>query len=226
MNADELAALSRATLDGIRGADTNAGTGDQIVNDFARSAFVDNTGRMANVGAGAQAVAQAEAQQAEAARRAQIQKLQDKLDPSKYQMRRKQDGGFDFLDPEGNFIDINRYAQVTGQRPSDILKYSDNPFDQQYINDYNNTKGVIEAIQMGDTDTLQALLKDNQNIDPNMKPEDLMKELIRRYPHIYGAGRYGDSLKNNGTPIFKYNLGMGMGGAASGGGISTSDYGY
>lgn len=226
MNLDELKALSQATLAGIRGGDTNAGTADAAVNDFARSSFTDALTNSFNVGGAAQAAAAAEKEREEQARRAEMQKIQDKLDPSKYTMRRKEDGGFDFIDPDGNLIDINRYSQVTGQRPADILKYSDNPFDQQFVNDYNNTKGVIDAIQQGDTDTLQAYLKDNANIDPNMKPEDLMKELIRRYPHIYGAGQYADSIKNNGNSIFRYNLGLGAGTGSAQGGISTSDYGY
>jgi hypothetical protein len=56
-----------------------------------------------------------------------------------------------------------------------------------------------------------------------MKPEDLMRELIRKYPHIYGNGQYADSYKNNNNPLLRYNTGIPTGGAASGGG---SNYGF
>lgn len=227
MNLDELKALSQATLQGIRGGNTDAGTGNAAVNDFARASFGDALLGGANLGAAASSTAAAEEERAAAARQSEIQRIQNKLDPNKYQMRRKEDGGFDFLDPEGNMIDINQYSQVTGQRPSDILKYSDNPLDQQYINDYSKTKSIITAIQDGDDIALQDYLKDEQNIDIKQSPEDLMKELIRRYPHIYGAGRYQDTAKNNGRSIFKLNTGgIPAAGGAGTGGISMSDYGY
>lgn len=221
---DELKKLSQATLAGIQGANTDAGTGDAIVNDFARSNFRDAIASSTNVGAMAATTAAAEEERAKAARAAEAEKIRNKLDPSKYQRVRKEDGGFDFLDGDGNRIDIKRYAEVTGLRPSDILKDSDNPLDQQYVNDYSNTKGVIDAIQQGDSDTLQGFLRENQSIDPNMKPEDLMRELIRKYPHIYGNGKYQDTFNNaSGKSLFKFNTG---GAAATGTGISSSDYGY
>lgn len=218
---EDLKKLSQQVLAGIRGGDTNAGTGNAIVDNFARSAFVDvlNKGAGSSNGIGnmASIVDQQQKEAAEAARKAQMQKIQDQLDPSKYQRVRSKDGGFDFFDPEGKPIDIKRYAQVTGMNPSKILADSDNPFDRQYVNDYQNTRDLITAVQNGDTDTISTFKAENQDLG-SMKPEDIMRELIRKYPHIYGGGNYNDSYKNNNSPLLRYNLGMG--------GSSGSNYGF
>lgn len=47
-----------------------------------------------------------------------------------------------------------------------------------------------------------------------MKPEDLMRELIRKYPHIYGNGQYKDSYKNNNNPLLRYNTGLSADGSS------------
>lgn len=217
---DQLKQLSQTVLAGLQGGDRNAGVGNGAVNQFVQGLFGDVLAKpAAGVGDFASTVATRQEQEAEAARRAQAQKLQDKMDPSKYRMQRKEDGGFDFFDPEGNPIDINQYAKVTGQRAADILKNSENPFDLQYLNDYSNTRALVESIQNGDTETLQGYLKDNKNIDPKSTASDLMQELIRKYPHIYGGGQYNDSFKaSNNNPLFKFNMGGTIGSGFGGGG--------
>lgn len=222
---DELKKFSQTVLAATRGADTSAGVSNPIVNDFARSAFTDNLTSATNgIGGLASEAAAQEKAAADAARRAQIEKLQAMNDPSKYQKVRKQDGGFDFLDPDGNKIDITRYAQVTGQRASSILSDSDNPFDQQYVNDYSNTKNLIDAINNGDTDTINGFKANNASIGA-MKPEDLMRELIRKYPHIYGNGKYADSTRNANNPLLRYADQTGaIPGATSSGGAGTRNW--
>lgn len=228
---DDLRKFSQNVLSGIQGANTSAGTGNPIVDNFTRSAFGDI---LTNAGAGmgnmASATAQREEQEAEAARRARVKELEDKMDPSKYSMYRRDDGGFGFLDPQGNEIEISRYAEVTGQNPAQILRDSDNPFDRQFLNDYQNVGNLITAIQNGDQEVVQQFTRDNGEVG-DMKPEDLMRELIRRYPHIYGNGNYWDSYKNNNNPLLRTptgGSGMAAGGSSAGGstGISTADYGW
>lgn len=215
---DDLKKFSQQVLAGIKGGNTNAGTGDAAVNNFAAASFTDVLNKQGTgLGNLAGEVAQQEKEAAEAARRAQAQKIQDKLDPNKYQAKKdREDGGYSFYDPEGNAIDINRFSQVTGLNPSKILADSDNPFDRQYVNDYQNTRDLVTAIQNGDTDTINSYRAENAELG-KMKPEDLMRELIRKYPHIYGNGQYGDSYKNNNNPLLRYNTGVGTGTSTGGG---------
>ena len=220
---DDLIKFSAQIVGALKGADTNAGMSDPAVNDFARSAFVGNLNNSAQgLGNIANEVAQQEKEAAEVARQAQMQKIKDKLDPSKYRAEKdREDGGFSFYDPDGNKIGIDRFSAVTGVDPATILKNSDNPFDLQYVNDYNNTRDLVTAIQNGDVDTINAFRAENAELG-QMKPEDLMRELIRKYPHIYGNGKYQDSYKNNNNPLLRYNTGLSAGGSSGG----SSNYGF
>jgi len=152
----------------------------------------------------------------ERSRRNRIEELKDMMDPNKYQKVRKQDGGFDFLDPSGQKIDINTFAQRTGARRVDILKDSENQLDQQYINDWSNANDLAQAAFNGDSDTIAAFTEQNPNLK-GKKPEDILRELIERYPHLYGRGTYADTLsRNGGNPAFRNN--PNYIGASSGGG--------
>lgn len=159
-----------------------------------------------------------------AARSAAMQRLQDKLDPSKYRTVRKDDGGFDFLDPEGNKIDVSTYAKVTGQRLVDILKDSENPIDQEYINDWSNMNTLAQAMYNNDGETVTSFIEQNKNLK-GMKPQDLMMELVRKYPHLYRAGKYSDTLANREKNAFSYNSNFpssGTGAAPTGAGATGS----
>lgn len=215
---DDLKKFSAQIVGALQGADTNAGMSDPAVNAFARSAFVDTLNdKGKGLGALASEVDQQEKQAAEAARQAQMQKIKDKLDPSKYRAEKdREDGGFSFYDPDGNQIGIDRFSAVTGVDPAKILAQSDNPFDLQYVNDYTNTKKIVTAIQNGDVDTLNDFRAENKDLG-RMKPEDLMRELIRKYPHIYGNGQYKDSYVNNNNPLLRYNTGMPTTSSSAGG---------
>lgn len=142
----------------------------------------------------------------EAARKAAAQKIADKMNPNNFRKERKADGGFAFFDPDGNEISINDYAQVTGQRRIDILSDSENPIDQEYINDYSNMNELAQALYNGDEATIKSFRDANPEL-ANRKPQDLMSELIRKYPHLYGRGgsggnAYQQTLRNRGMQIF------------------------
>lgn len=220
---DKLKQLSSAVLAGIQGGDRNAGMQNGAVNQFVQGLFGDILAKPAEgVGQFAGVVADRQAQEAEQARQAQAKALQDKMDPSKYRMARKEDGGFDFFDPEGNPIDVTQYSKATGRSPAEILAKSENPFDIQYLNDYGNTRTMIDAIQTGDQETLQSLLANGNEIDPKSTAQDVMKELIKKYPHLYGGGDYGSSFaRSNNKPIFKISGGVSAP-SSGGGGWSPS----
>jgi len=221
---DQLKQLSQAVLAGIQGGDRNAGSNNGAVNQFVQGLFGDVLAKpAAGVGQFAGVVADRQAQEAEAARQAEARRLQDRMDPSKYRMQRKDDGGFDFFDPEGNPISVQEFAKVTGRTAAEVLAKSENPFDIQFINDYASTRNLIDAIQTGDTEIIGQYVKDDNGIDPKSTASDIMQELIRKYPHIYGGGNYGQSFsQSNNRPLFKLNSGSGWGGGASSGGGSNS----
>lgn len=221
---DDLKKFSAQMIGALKGADVNAGTGDAAVDSFAKASFTDVMNRnSAGLGNIANEVAAQEKEAAEAARQAQMQKIKDKLDPNKYRAEKdREDGGYSFYDPEGNQIGIDRFSAVTGLDPAKILANSDNPFDLQYVNDYQNTRDLVTAIQNGDVDTINAFKAENAELG-KMKPEDLMRQLIKKYPHIYGNGQYKDSYVNNNNPLLRYNTGLSAG--ASGGG-GSNNYGF
>lgn len=159
----------------------------------------------------------------EAARKAAMQKMADKLDPGKYRRERKSDGGFAFFDPEGKEIGIDQFAQVTGSRLIDILKDSENPIDQEYISDYANMNDLAQAMYNGDSATAEAFISQNPELK-GAKVENLMTELIKKYPHLYGRGSYQQTLQNRGSGGFKFNANAitGATSGGSGGGWSPS----
>jgi len=151
----------------------------------------------------------------EAARKAAMQRISDKLDPQKYRRERKSDGGFAFYDPDGKEIGIDQYAQVTGMRLIDILKDSENPIDQEYISDYANMNDLAQAMYNGDSSTVESFISQNPELK-GAKVENLMTELIKKYPHLYGRGSYQQTLQNRGSGGFKFNANA-LAGATSGG---------
>ena len=221
--------LKKLTQQFVQAANVSApatSAGPELQNYFKAAFMEPNIKQGINAGAGLSGQRAKEADAAdEMARKAKIAELQDQADPSKYQKVRKTDGGFQFLDPTGKEIDINTFAQRTGQRRAEILKDSENPIDQEYINDWNNMNELAQAFYNNDTATIQAYQSANPGL-ANRKPADLMSELIRKYPHIYGRGgagpeAYQQTLKNRGMQIFS-PTGISTGGAASTGGWSPS----
>jgi hypothetical protein len=141
----------------------------------------------------------------EAARQAEIQKLQDSMDPNKYQKQRKDDGGFAFFDPSGKEIDIHTYAQRTGQRRVDVLKDSENPLDQQYIDDWSQMNDLNQAVWRNDKTAMDTFPAEFRSLTP----EQINRKLLEKYPHIYGMGNYQKSLSNLGNSVFKNNRSAG-----------------
>ena len=160
----------------------------------------------------------------EAARQAQMRQLSDKLDPSKYRRVRSADGGFEFFDPSGKKINIDQYAQITGQRLVDVLKDSENPTDLEYVNDWSNMNTLMQAVYNGDAATATSFLDQNPSLK-GVSPQNYGLELVKKYPHLYRAGSYGQTVGNRGKAIFSYNPDSDLtstGSSSSGSGWSPS----
>lgn len=94
-----------------------------------------------------------------------IAELESMADPKNYRKVKKQDGGFDFFDPQGNQLDIATVASRTGTKAMDWVSDSENPIDIQYLNDYKNLQGFMDAVLSKDEETI----KKYTGTDPNLQ---------------------------------------------------------
>jgi len=135
---------------------------------FNTSAMVDNQAKQAAIAA---------------------KKAADVADASKYRSVPKQDGGFDFFDPEGNQVDIATLTNRTNTKASDWIKDSTNPIDTQYLEDTKNLNGLIQAVQSKDTSALNKYKKgfaDNGLPDlTQSKVEDILNQYHQYYKRYY-----------------------------------------
>jgi hypothetical protein len=116
---------------------------------------------------------------------AQARRLQDMTDPSKYQLTQKEDGGYDFFDPEGQQIDIATYAQRTGTRPADVLEKSQNPIDIQYVNDFNNLQKFMDAVVSKDTDAIKQFTDADANLKQYTSGTGGLDRLFQQFKSTY-----------------------------------------
>lgn len=198
---DQIGQFSDAIVAGAAGA-TPGSYIPELANFYQgsfRGAAVDGATK------GLAGAAQLTAEEEERKRKAAAAAAAARMDPSKYQKVRKDDGGFAFFDPDGTEIDIHTYAKHTGQRRVDILKDSENPVDLQYIDDYEQMNDISQAIWRNDSEAIQ----EYQQLFPDLfgdrspTPEDLSKRMLEKYPHIYGMGQYEVSRSNLGNPLFR-----------------------
>lgn len=126
-----------------------------------------------------------------------LQQAKDMQDPSKFSIQKAQDGGLRYFDPMGKPISLSQYTQVTGKNPSDILKNSDNMLDKQYVNDYKNMEGIVNAFANGDKGFLDKLdpatkqkIQGYGNNDQE-RMTNMMNAFRNLYPNVYGGSGTG-----------------------------------
>lgn len=130
---------------------------------------------------------------------AQQQKLKDKLDPGKYQIRTREDESTQILDPDGEEVSISDYASIAGVSPLDILKGSNHPLERQFGTEYQKMQDVVDAISNGDTGFLEELkandpnrfrIIENASNKGELSNEETIKNLLEAfrsyYPEFYG----------------------------------------
>lgn len=121
---------------------------------------------------------------------------EDMSDFSKYKQVQKDDGGYDFFDPLGNQVDIATLSQRTGKRPAEIVQDSQNPIDQQYLQDYTRLKDYGQAFYdsaKGDKAAIKIIEQYNQQ-DKNLKK--LFDEFGNKSPDEY-LGKVRDLFFNH-----------------------------
>lgn len=140
--------------------------------------------------------AQITVQQQKAAAAAAEKAARDKADPSKYQQVAKQDGGYAFFDPEGKEISASDYAHITNKSLADVLKNSQNPIDQGFINDYKNLQhyGELKANSGNDknaraqAEAIEQQIKNAYGVDIHKMPiQDVIGAFKKQYPTVFGG---------------------------------------
>lgn len=117
------------------------------------------------------------------------QKQKDQADPKSYKKVKKDDGGFDFFDSDGNQVDIATLAKRTNTKASDWIDDSENPIDIQYKNDYKNLQDLLNAVSSRDTkkvESFQQSFKDEGLPDiTQQKPQDIIDQFKQYYERYY-----------------------------------------
>lgn len=175
------------------------GTGDNIYRNYSAYKVNASPASVAGPKAGAQAGIdeqnrQNAAAEAKVAADADAQRKADEQDASKAQMIMKPDhSGYTFYDGTGKQLNINQFSLLTGKRPDEILADSDNPRDQQFVNDYKTMKAISNAWVNGDNATLQKYRaadpqKFNTIVSQYKTPGDMVKGFMSYYSDFYGDG--------------------------------------
>lgn len=123
---------------------------------------------------------------------------QEMQDPRNYQIVRTPTGGMRFIDPSGNEVTVRDYARVSGQTPAEVLEQSQDPQDQQFVEDYKNMQTTINALYNEDAGALQqmqsrdpegfSVLQDYTNQHGNLSDaaDAMMEDFMNYYGDYYG----------------------------------------
>lgn len=119
----------------------------------------------------------------------QIGDIADKADKSKYRRVKKDDGGFGFFDPTGKEISAYDYAIATDTVPSKVLEDSENPIDQQYLEDHNNLQEFLSAVYNKDDVAKEEYYNANPDLR-SLSPAEVLKRFKQAYPTVYAQGGF------------------------------------
>lgn len=152
-----------------------------------------------------------------------------KKDPSNYRRIPKSDGGYAFVDPDGNELSAFEYARIVGKSPVEVLKDSLNPIDKRFAQDYKQLEAYInnKASAKNDpkakaaADAVEKQVKKLYNIDlKRTDTSEVFNALVKAYPTVFGgkgAGRQGsNTLLPNSNQIKKAQSGASSIGATGG----------
>lgn len=168
---------------------------------------------------------EAQAAQRKSDLEARAQRLQDMTDPNKYQKIKKDDGGFDFIDPQGQQVDIATLAQRTGTKAIDWIKDSENPIDVQYLNDYSNLQDFMNAVLSKDKKKRDSFISTDKNLQRYTQGRGGIDRLLRdfkmsyqRYytPRSINPQAWGQAPGRVVVPTAQSNEGYGLGGGGEG----------
>lgn len=108
------------------------------------------------------------------------------ISPDNYQQVSNGNGGYDFLDPNGQKITIQQFAKVTGKSPDSLLTHSTDPTDVAFRSDYNNLQDLLTAVANKDSKSLDEFYKNQPDLK-SMKPSDLINRFKAYYPGYFSS---------------------------------------
>lgn len=133
----------------------------------------------------------------------ELAKEEAKLDPSNYIAEVNDQGGYSFYDPEGRSISLVDYAKVTNKRVTDILKDSESPDDQDFLEDYGNVMEMGRIMQRGNAEERDKFFEKNPALEEAYRDtpyEEVVADLRSLYPE-YFRGKELNQTENQGkTP--------------------------
>lgn len=139
----------------------------------------------------------------------QLRKTQQKLTGEGYQRIPKNDGGYTFLDNEGNEISASEYARATGKSVFDVLADSQNPVDIGFREDFANLEELMQAATTGDSEKLEAFYDQREDLR-GMSPSDLLSRFRAAYPTVYGTQGRGQQVGSTLIPrLYDFRRGQG-----------------
>jgi hypothetical protein len=122
-----------------------------------------------------------------------------KISGEDYKRLPKEDGGYSFIDPQGNEISAYQYARATGRNSAEVLADSDNPIDTQYRTDYDYLQGFLNAATSGDKESLDAYYAEKPQLK-SLSPRDVFEKFKAAYPTVYGTRKTGQPLGSTSIP--------------------------
>lgn len=115
----------------------------------------------------------------------ELERLQD---PDEYKAIINKVGGYDFFDPLGNKISPTKYASVKNLQMTDVFKNSQDPADEDFVEDYKRVTQLGKILQSGDKKKRDKFYKDN----PDWKDaygdtpfNEIVKDLHNEYPGYF-----------------------------------------
>lgn len=133
-------------------------------------------------------IAQEQVAAQKAAEALAAKKAEDLADPKKYRKVKKDDGGYDFFDPEGKQVDIATLTQRTETKAGDWVGDSENPIDIQYLEENKNLNDYVKAKLSNDAEKVNKY----ETANPELKQyqgkggiDELINAFKNRYRRYY-----------------------------------------
>ena len=168
----------------------------------------------------AQVDAQAAREGAARAAAAKKRELEAMLNPDNYTMKQKDDGGFDFFDPNGKQIDIATFAKIKGVRPVDVIAKSQNPIDVQYAQDYDNLEKFMQAVTSKDKTKVAEFTANEPALKKYTTGKGGLDRLLQDFRNTYKRYYTPRSADPNAWGARPGGRLVPSGGASSGGGVA------
>ncbi len=111
----------------------------------------------------------------------------------------KDDGGFAFIDPDGNEISASDFARAVGTSIDKVLADSENPIDVGFIQDYKALKEYTQSkFNKGSSQAQAYAKKVESDVSKQygvklggMTPQSVLETFRKQYPTVFGGNKAG-----------------------------------